>query len=41
MVTKLLKATQDSFGEFHKFFLDLQKVQEIVRKHHQTFMQLF
>ena len=25
---------QDSFGEFNKFFLDLQKVQEIIRKHH-------
>ena len=32
---------QDSFGEFDKFFLDLQKVQEIIRKHHQTFLQLF
>ena len=32
---------QDSFGEFNKFFLDLQKVQEIIRKHHQTFLQLF
>ena len=32
---------QDSFGEFHNFFLNLQKVQEIIRKHHQTFMQLF
>ena len=25
-----------SFGEFEKNFLDLQKVQEIIRKHHQT-----
>ena len=32
---------QDSFGEFDKFFLDLQKVQENIRKHHQTFLQLF
>ena len=32
---------QDSFGEFNNFFLDLQKVQEIIRKHHQTFLQLF
>ena len=32
---------QDSFGEFDYFFLDLQKVQEIIRKHHQTFLQLF
>ena len=32
---------QESFGEFDKFFLDLQKVQEIIRKHHQTFLQLF
>ena len=33
---------QDSFDEFDIFFLlDLQKVQEIIRKHHQTFLQLF
>ena len=32
---------QDSFGEFDKFFLDLQKVQVIIRKHHQTFLLLF
>ena len=32
---------QDSFGEFDKFLLDLQKVQEIIRRHHQTFLQLF
>ena len=32
---------QDSFGEFDNFVLDLQKVQEIIRKHHQTFLQLF
>ena len=33
---------QDSFGEFDIFFsLDLQKVQEIIRKHHKTFQQLF
>ena len=32
---------QDSFGEFNNFFLDLQKVQEIIRKYHQTFLQLF
>ena len=32
---------KDSFGEFNKFFLDFQKVQEIIRKHHQTFLQLF
>ena len=30
-----------SFGELNNFFLDLQKVQEIIRKHHQTFLQLF
>ena len=28
------------FGEFNNFFLDLQKVPEIIRKHHQTFLQL-
>ena len=32
---------QDSFGEFDKCFLDLQKMPEIIRKHHQTFLQLF
>ena len=32
---------QDSFGELDNFFLDLQKVQEIITKHHQTFLQLF
>ena len=32
---------QDIFGEFNKFFLDIQKVQEILRKYHQTFLQLF
>ena len=32
---------QDSLGEFDNFFLDLQKVQEIIKKHHQTFLQLF
>ena len=32
---------QDNFGELNKFFLDLQKVQEMIRKHHQTFLQLF
>ena len=34
---------QYSFGEFKKKkkILDLQRVQEIVRKHHQTFLQLF
>ena len=32
---------QDSFDEFNNFFLDLRKVQEIIRKHHQTFLQLF
>ena len=32
---------QDSFGEFNNFFLCLQKVQKIIRKHHQTFLQLF
>ena len=33
---------QDSFGEFEKKkILDLQKVQEIIAKHHQTFLQLF
>ena len=25
---------QDSYGEFDKIYLDLQKVQEIIRKHH-------
>ena len=33
--------SQDSFGEFNKKILDHQKVQEIIRKHHQTFLQLF
>ena len=32
---------QDSFGEFNKVFLNLQQVQEIIRKHNQTFLQLF
>ena len=33
---------QDSLGEFKKkILLDLQKVQEIIKKHHQTFLQLF
>ena len=32
---------QYSLGEFNKFCLDLQKVQEIIKKHHQTFLQLF
>ena len=32
---------QDSFGEFDNFFLDLQKVQGIIKTHHQTFLQLF
>ena len=31
---------QDSFGELGIFFLDLQKVQEIIRKHHQTFCKI-
>ena len=39
-VSPLLKP-QDSFGEFDNFFLDLQKVHEIIRKHHHTFLQLF
>ena len=39
-VTNSLKP-QYSFGEFNNIFLDLQKVQEIIRKHHQTFLQLF
>ena len=29
---------QDSFREFDEFFLDLQKMQEIIRKHHQIFL---
>ena len=37
----LILKPQDSFGEFDNFFLDLQKVQDIIRKHHQTFLQLF
>ena len=38
----LILKPQDSFGEFEeKKILDLQKVQEIIRKHHQTFLQLF
>ena len=41
LINPYLKATRCSFGEFHKFFLDLQKVQEIIRKHQQTFMQWF
>ena len=32
---------QDSFGEFNNFFLDLQKVQEIIRKYDHTILQLF
>ena len=32
---------QDSFGEFDKLCVDLQKVQEIIRKCHQTFLQMF
>ena len=32
---------QDSFDEFKKKIIDLQKVQEIIRKHHQIFLQLF
>ena len=32
---------QDSFGEFDILFLDLQKVQEIIREQHQTFLQSF
>ena len=32
---------QDSFGKLDNIFLDLQKVQEIIRKHLQTFLQLF
>ena len=32
--TKLILKPQDSFGEFNNFFLDLQKVQGIIRKHH-------
>ena len=39
--TVCISKPQDSFGEFNNFFLDLQKVQEIIRKHHQTFLQLF
>ena len=39
-ISSILKP-QDSFGEFYKFFLDLQKVQEIMKKHNQTFLQLF
>ena len=31
---------QYSFGELGIFFLDLQKVQEIIRKHNLTFLQL-
>ena len=31
---KLMLKPQDSFGEFDNFFLDLQKVQGIIRKHH-------
>ena len=41
VVTMQLKP-QDSFGEIsQKKNLDLQKVQEIIRKHHQTFVQMF
>ena len=35
---KLYLKPQDSFGEFNNFFLYLQKVQEIIRKHHQIFL---
>ena len=38
-IPEILKP-KDSFGEFDNFFLDLQKVQEIIRKHHQTFLQI-
>ena len=39
--SRLTLKPQDSFGEFDKKFLDLQKVQEIIIKHCQTFLQLF
>ena len=32
---------QDSFGEFERRKKILQRVLEIIRKHHQTFLQLF
>ena len=32
---------QDSFGKFNNFFFDLQQVLEVIRKLHQTFLQLF
>ena len=32
---------QNYAGEFNKFFLDLPKVQGIIKKHHQTILQLF
>ena len=32
---------QDSFGEIDQKKNYLQKVQKIIRKHHQTFLQLF
>ena len=38
---KYILKPQDSFGEFNNLFLDLQKVQEIIRKHHQTFLAHF
>ena len=30
-----------SCGEFNNFFLNLKKKQEIIRKRHQTFLQMF
>ena len=32
---------EDSFLRIQPIFLDLQKMQEIIRKRHQTFLQLF
>ena len=38
---KLYLKPQGSFGEFYKKFLDLQKVQEIIRKHHRPSCNCF
>ena len=41
MSTHYLKATRYVWWIHFNSFIDLQKVQEIIKKHHQTFLQLF
>ena len=41
LTSDLCLKPQDSFGAFVTFFLDLQKVDHTIRKHHQTHRQLF